>query len=160
MAFQESPNAGATRYLSLGVFIAVVLGGGLLIGLVNTPGDWYASLVKPSFNPPNWLFGPVWSALYVLIAFAGWRTWRRNRDGIAMKVWFAQLGLNFLWPPVFFGAHLLGAGLLVIATLFMMILGFISLSWLRDHAAAWAFLPYAAWVAFATLLNAALWWLN
>ena len=70
------------RYASLAVFIVVVFGGGLLIGLVAQPGEWYAALTKPPFNPPNWIFGPVWSILYILIAIAGWRIWEREEAGV------------------------------------------------------------------------------
>ena len=93
------------RYLTLALFLLFTVGGGLLTGLYNMPGEWYQGLVKPSFNPPPWLFGPVWTILYVLIAFAGWRTWQRRAEGPAMQVWFAQMVLNFAWSPVFFTAH-------------------------------------------------------
>src|SRR5262249_7980269 len=142
------------------VFIVAVVGIGLVIGLTNIPGDWYASLNKPSFNPPNWIFGPVWTVLYVLIAIAGWQCWTQSRHGTAMKVWFVQMILNFLWSPVFFGAHLPTAALVVIALLLVAIVAFIALAWRRIHIAALLFLPYAAWVAFATLLNASIVALN
>lgn len=148
------------NYTSLLVFIAGVLGVGLLIGYATLPGEWYQSLAKPSFNPPNWVFGPTWSLLYVLIAIAGWRTWRRASSGAAMKLWGAQMLLNFLWSPIFFGARQTGAALIVIVLLLAAILGFIAQSWTRDRAAALLFVPYAAWVAFATSLNASIWWLN
>lgn len=85
------------RTLSLILFLVLVVGGGLAISYVTAPGEWYAGLAKPSFNPPNWLFAPVWTVLYVLIAVAGWRTFERDRAGWPMRVWWAQLGLNFLW---------------------------------------------------------------
>lgn len=148
------------KYLSLIVFVLLVLGGGLLIGYATLPGEWYASLVKPPFNPPNWVFAPVWSLLYVLIAIAGWRTWRRPPDSRAMRVWAAQLVLNFLWSPTFFGAEMMGLALVVILLLFASILLFMVRVWNSDRLSAWLFAPYAAWVAFATLLNASLLWLN
>ena len=148
------------KYLSLVVFVAVVLGGGLLIGYATLPGEWYASLAKPPFNPPNWVFGPVWSLLYILIAIAGWRTWRLRPQSPAMKVWVAQLVLNFLWSPTFFGARMMGLALIVILLLLASILLFIARCWSSDRLSAWLFVPYAAWVAFATALNASLLWLN
>jgi tryptophan-rich sensory protein len=148
------------RYGLLVLFIAAVLGGGMLIGSVTRPGAWYAALTKPSFNPPNWIFGPVWSLLYVMIGVAGWRTWMRDRADISMKVWFANLALNFLWSPVFFGMQRPGLALFVIAPMLITALLFIALRWGRDTVSAVLFLPYAAWVAFATLLNAAIWHLN
>ena len=148
------------KYLSLVVFLLLVVGGGLLIGYATLPGAWYALLTKPAFNPPNWVFAPVWSLLYILIAIAGWRTWRRSPGGAAMRLWAAQLVLNFLWSPTFFGAKMMGLALVVILLLFATILLFIARTWNSDRLSAWLFVPYAAWVAFATLLNASLLWLN
>lgn len=148
------------RYLSLLIFLLVVLGGGLLIGYATLPGDWYASLNKPPFNPPNWVFAPVWSALYVCIAVAGWRTSRLRPGSGAMRVWVAQLALNFLWSPTFFGAKMIGLALVVILLLFAAIVLFVGRVWQSDRLSGWLFVPYAAWVAFATLLNASIFWLN
>lgn len=148
------------KYRSLVVFLLLVLGGGLLIGYATLPGAWYASLVKPPFNPPNWVFGPVWSLLYILIAIAGWRTWRLQPGSGAMRAWGAQLVLNFLWSPTFFGARMMGLALVVILLLLISILFFIRRIWSGDRLSAYLFVPYAAWVAFATLLNASLVWLN
>jgi translocator protein len=146
--------------LTLALFIALVLGGGTLIGLMMLPGEWYAGLAKPPFNPPNWIFAPAWTLLYIMVAVAGWRTWQRGARSTAMRVWFIQLALNFVWSPVFFGAHRIGAALVIVAGLLAIIIIFIVICWPRDRAAALLFAPYAAWVAFATLLNGALWYLN
>ncbi|PDQ22212.1 sensor histidine kinase [Mesorhizobium sanjuanii] len=148
------------KYLSLFLFLVLVLGGGLLIGYATLPGEWYASLVKPPFNPPNWIFAPVWSLLYVMIAIAGWRAWRWNPASPAMKIWGAQLALNFLWSPTFFGAKLMGPALVVIVLLLVSIIAFIIRVWDREPLSGWLFVPYAAWVAFATLLNASILWSN
>ena len=148
------------RYLTLALFIALVLGGGTLIGLMTLPGEWYAGLAKPPFNPPNWIFAPVWTLLYIMVAVAGWRTLQRGPRSAAMAVWFIQLALNFVWSPVFFGAHRIGAALVIVAALLATIIAFIVICWPRDRAVALLFTPYAAWVAFATLLNGALWYLN
>lgn len=148
------------RFLPLALFILLVLGGGMLVGLASPPGAWYAGLAKPPFNPPNWLFAPVWSLLYVAIAVAGWRIWRRRETGGAMTAWWLQLGLNFLWTPVFFNLQSLGLALAVILVLLVTIVAFVALAWPRDRVAALLFVPYALWVAFAALLNASLWWLN
>ena len=137
-----------------------MLGGGLLIGYATLPGAWYASLIKPPFNPPNWVFAPAWTILYVLIAVAGWRIWLREPAGAAMKIWVVQLVLNFGWSPTFFGAKLMGPALVVILALLASIVLFIATVWNRDRLSGWLFVPYAAWVAFATLLNASLLLLN
>ena len=141
-------------------FIILVLGGGLLIGANNMPGDWYQSLAKPSFNPPNWVFAPVWSILYIIIGVVGARTWLTLRRSMAMRLWFAQLIFNFAWSPVFFGLKDPSSAMIVILGLLISVAGFIAVSWRQDRTAALLFLPYLAWVAFATALNTAIIALN
>ena len=153
-------STGFLRWGMLALFVFFTLGGGTLIGVNNIPGDWYSGLEKPFFNPPNWIFGPVWSVLYVLIAIVGWRTWNRGPAGLPMQFWFGQLAANFLWSPAFFGMQQPGLALLVIAVLFALIVLFIRLTWNHDRTSAMLFLPYLAWVAFASLLNLSIWWLN
>lgn len=148
------------RWLVLTGLLVLTVGGGLVIGFLTAPGAWYGGLAKPAFNPPAWLFGPVWTVLYVLIAVAGWRVWQRNRAGRPMKLWWAQLALNFLWSPVFFGAHQIGLALVVILLMLAAILAFIATAWRQHRVAAWLFVPYAAWVAFASVLNGSLYLLN
>jgi benzodiazapine receptor len=149
-----------SRFVTLLLFLVVVVGGGTIIGINNAVGEWYQALQKPPFNPPNWVFGPVWTLLYIMIAVAGWRVWHRLRTGGAMTSWWLQLGLNFLWSPTFFTLQRPGAALVIILALLATVLVFIGLAWSRDRLAALLFVPYAAWVAFATLLNGAIWWLN
>jgi tryptophan-rich sensory protein len=146
--------------VTLALFILLVLGGGTAIGLYTLPGDWYAGLNKPWFNPPNWLFGPAWSVLYILIAIAGWRIWEKHRMTGAMAVWWIGLGVNFMWSPIFFGMQSISLALIVVVTMLALTLAFIVLSRPLDRIAAWLFVPYAAWVSFAALLNASIWWLN
>jgi tryptophan-rich sensory protein len=148
------------RWLSLLGFLVLVIGGGLAIGYHSAPGEWYAGLAKPSFNPPGWIFGPVWTVLYVLIAVAGWRTFERDRGGWPMRLWWAQLALNFLWSPAFFTAHRIGLALAIVLLMLATILAFIVASWQQDRLAAWLFVPYSAWVAFASVLNGAIFALN
>lgn len=149
-----------SRIVMLVGFIALVMGGGLLIGYLNVPGAWYAGLTKPSFNPPNWIFGPVWTVLYVFIAVAGWRIWQLDLPGPGRIFWTLQLVLNFMWSPVFFSAQQIGLALIVILSLLASVLVFTAWAWPRDRLASVLFMPYAAWVAFATVLNGALWVLN
>lgn len=148
------------RHVPLILFLVLMLGGGLALGGLTVPGAWYTGLAKPAFNPPAWLFAPVWTVLYILIAVAGWRSWQRHRHGWAMKLWWAQMALNFLWTPVYFGAHLIGLAFLVILMLLVAIVAFIATAWRQDRVAAWLFMPYAAWVAFASVLNGSIWALN
>lgn len=142
------------------VFIAAVAGLGILSGFMNLPGEWYQSLQKPFFNPPAWVFAPAWTTLYVLIGIAGARAWIRAPASAAMQIWFAQLLLNLLWSPAFFGYHSPLAGLFVIIPMLLAILSFIATVRHIDRAAAWLFVPYALWVSFATILNLAIYLLN
>lgn len=138
------------------VFILLTLGGGLLIGLINLPDEWYQSLAKPWFTPPNRLFGPAWTILYILVGIAGARTYARSRRSPVMTTWIAQLVLNFAWSPAFFGLQSPSLGLMIIIPLLLLILVFIGLSWKRDRLSSILFMPYAIWVAYATALNAAI----
>ena len=113
-----------------------------------------------SFNPPNWVFGPVWTVLYVLIGIAGARVWIRERGGVLPKLWFAQIAFNYLWPLVFFTMQRPDLALPVLLAMLASILAFIFVAWDRDRPSALMFIPYAIWVSFAGLLNAAIWWLN
>ena len=142
------------------VFVVGVVGIGWLIGATNLPGAWYASLAKPGFVPPNWAFPVAWTILYIMIAVAGWRTFRRDPSGKAMLVWFTQLALNFAWSPVMFTMHQIGAALVILVGLLVAIVAYIVLETSRDKLAAALFVPYAVWVAFAGTLNAAIWRLN
>ncbi|WP_426610183.1 TspO/MBR family protein [Bradyrhizobium sp. McL0616] len=148
------------RYARLAAFMIVVLGAGFAIGTTNLPGAWYAGLHKPPFNPPDWVFAPVWSVVYGLIAIAGWRTCERAPRSAAMALWSAQMVLNFTWSPIFFTAHRTGLALAIIIAMFVAIMSFIASQWHVDRVAAWLFVPYAVWVAFATLLNASIFALN
>lgn len=144
----------------LAFFLILTVGGGLAIGFLTMPGEWYVKLTKPWFTPPNSIFAPVWTVLYIMIAIAGWRTFTRDALGAAMIVWIIALVLNFVWSPVFFGVHSPTAALAVILALLVNILVFIFLSWPQDSMTALLFAPYAVWVAFATVLNAAICRLN
>lgn len=137
----------------LALFLVVVMGVGALVGISTAPGEWYAGLNKPPFNPPNWIFGPVWSTLYVLIAVAGWRTFMGEPNGTGMKLWYAQMVVNWLWSPVWFGLHLIWPAFFVILVIDALVLAFIANRWSRDRLSAWMFVPYAAWVLFASALN-------
>ena len=148
---------GLAGFLALSFAIAAA--GGAITA--TSVGDWYQALAKPAFNPPDWVFGPVWSVLYAMIAAAGWRVWRlRGAREPALLAWAVQLGLNVCWSFVFFGARLIGAALVEIVVLLAAIIVTARLFWRIDRGAALLLAPYGAWVGYATLLNAALWRLN
>jgi benzodiazapine receptor len=127
------------------------------------PGDWYASLRKPSWNPPNWIFGPVWTALYSMMSVAAWLVWRQGgwqANWRALTAFLIQLGLNAVWSWLFFGLRNPGLALVEILFLWASILWTWRLFRPISPAADWLLLPYLAWVSFAALLNGVLWRLN
>ncbi|SFI09755.1 TspO/MBR family protein [Methylobacterium brachiatum] len=147
--------------------VAVTAAIGSAATQAEIPG-WYAGLTKPSFNPPNWVFPVAWTILYTMIAVSLWRLLGAmprtgpSREGwwLALIAFLVQIALNAAWTPVFFTAHAIGTGLIVVAMLLVMVLWTIRLSWRFDRIAALLLVPYAGWVAFATLLNAAILRLN
>lgn len=151
----------SSRWITLAGFLLLVIGGGMAIGYVTRPDAWYTTLAKPSFNPPNWVFGPAWTILYVLIAIAGWRTWHRlPRTAPAMRLWALQMALNFAWSPAFFALHRVDIAFGIVLAMLAAIGGFIVVSMRHDRVNALLFAPYFLWVAFATTLNGAIWRLN
>jgi tryptophan-rich sensory protein len=130
-------------------------------GALFPPGEWYASLERPFYAPPSWLFGPVWTLLYIGIAVSGWLVWRKiGLRSEPMVWWVVQLLLNALWTPLFFGLHWLGVALIEMALLWLAILTCVRAFWRVDRTASILLMPYLAWVSFAWLLNAGFWWLN
>ena len=159
------PARTAVDMLALAAFVVVCLGGGAASGLATPPGEWYASLAKPAWTPPPWVFGPAWTALYLMMAVSGWRLWRRRdarprESRVALVLFAVQLALNFLWTPVFFGLQAPGPALAVIFLLFVAIAATILAAWRACRTAAALLVPYLAWVAFASALNAAIWRMN
>ena len=150
---------------ALAGFVALCLAIGAVSGAVTSAsvGTWYAELEKPAFNPPDWVFGPVWTVLYLMMAFAAWRVWRlRGLVGArtALGVWAVQLALNLCWSLVFFGLRMPGAALAEIGALLAAIALTLTLFWRLDPLAGVLLVPYAVWVGFAALLNAAIWRMN
>lgn len=130
---------------------------------VTAIDGWYVGLVKPWFSPPNWVFGPVWTVLYVLMGAAAWRihSAKASAARLAALRWFVvQLALNFAWSIAFFGLQSPLFGLITLLLLLVAIGGTIATFWRVDRTAAWLLVPYLAWVTFATALNAALLYLN
>ncbi len=130
---------------------------------VSGPGDWYRDLNKPWFNPPNWVFGPVWTLLYCVMGVAAWLVWRKGNTQFLvwpLGLFFLQLVFNALWTPLFFGMHEPGFALLDIIALWLAIAAAMIAFYPVSRVAACLFIPYWLWVSFATVLNTAVWWLN
>ncbi len=156
-ALTERPSPPARSALALIVFAAAVVVVAVLGSLAATSSrETYARLDLPPFAPPGWVFGPVWTVLYVLIAVAGWLVWRRVGVDRSIAVYAVQLVLNALWTPIFFAGDRYGLALVEIVLLLVTVLATIAMFARRSSTAAWLLAPYAAWVAFATALNAAI----
>ena len=157
----DDPKRAARRPLLF--FLLITLAVGAAGSLFTEPSipTWYARLAHPSFAPPNWIFAPVWTALYVLMAVAAWRVWRvTGTRSVEMGAYAVQLFFNFIWSAIFFAAHQIGVALADIGLLFLLILATTILFWRRDRIAGLLFLPYLAWTGFAAALNEAFWALN
>ncbi|MDX2288075.1 MAG: TspO/MBR family protein [Hyphomicrobiaceae bacterium] len=147
------------RYVSM-LVIAAVTALTATVASSFEPGQWYASLAKPDWTPPNWLFGPVWSVLYVMIAIAGWLVWRAQGLGLALFVWLAGLCLNAAWSYLMFGQNNIEAAMIDLGLLWVAIVVFILAARRVSGGAALLFVPYLAWVSFAGALNFAILQLN
>lgn len=151
--------------LVLLVLLALCLGVSAIGGAITAASVeiWYPTLNKPSFTPPNWIFAPVWTTLYVMMAVAAWRVWgQRRRVGLRWAAcwFFGQLALNLMWTVAFFGLRNLSAALFIILLLVFAV-AITTIVFLRiDRLAGWLFMPYLGWTAFATLLMASIWYLN
>ena len=152
-------------YLGLVVILVVCFAAAGIGGAVTTPkiATWYATLAKPSWNPPNWIFGPVWSALYFCMAVAAWLVWRQNGfDGakLPLTLFGVQLALNVLWSCIFFGLEMPGLAFVEVLLLWTAIAATMVTFWQRSMIAGILFVPYLAWVSFADVLNFTIWRLN
>jgi benzodiazapine receptor len=161
-ATMHTSPSGMRRWLALAGWLLLCFAAASL-GAVFMPGDWYAALKKPAWNPPGWMFGPVWSALYMMMAVAAWLVWQRGGFAAQRRplgFFLAQLALNALWTPLFFGLHQPGVAFAEIVLLWLAIAWTIVAFWPVHRVAAGLLVPYLAWVSFAAVLNGTLWRLN
>ena len=162
-----STRSAWSRDLGSGALAIIAVSAASFVGQLATYPNlapWYAGLAKPSFNPPNWVFAPVWTTLYVLMAFAVWRILRLPQVSaarrLALSLFFIQLALNAAWSWMFFGANNPVLGLINIVPQFLAILATVVVFHRLDRMAAWCLVPLVAWVAFASVLNVTIWRLN
>lgn len=149
-----------SRLMKLGFGLLTTAAGALgaltMRGKGRPEGRWFKTLDKPSFQPPNWVFAPVWSVLYATIAYSGYRIWRAEKSPErtkALALWGAQLGLNAAWTPLFFGAMKPALALADIVALDAAAASYVAMARKVDPKAAAAFVPYLSWIGFATALN-------
>jgi tryptophan-rich sensory protein len=163
----QARTSPTPRRQVLGLFAAILIcfAAAGLGGLVTTPQipGWYADLAKPSWTPPDWIFGPVWTLLYLMMAVAAWLVWRQagfREAKLPLALFAIQLGLNSLWSMLFFGLQNPGAAAVEIILLWAAILATLIAFWKRSPWAGGLLVPYLAWVSFAAVLNVAIWRLN
>jgi tryptophan-rich sensory protein len=156
---RPSPRRRPVDWLVLGGIVLICQLAGFA-GSQSTDPGFYREIARPSWAPPGWVFAPVWITLYAMMGLAAWLVWTRPRSSArtaALAAFAVQLLLNALWTPVFFGQRSIGGGLAVIVALDLALWVTIALFRRSSVAAAWLMAPYAAWVGFATVLNAWLW---
>jgi translocator protein len=148
--------------LALAGFLALSLAIAALGAIVTTQSvlSWYPTLVKPSWTPPSWLFGPVWTLLYIMMAAAAWLVWKQGNSRYEMLLWGGQLLLNLAWSLLFFGARSPTLALFDIIALWLAIAATTFVFAQKSRGAAYLMVPYLCWVSFATALNAAIVMLN
>jgi translocator protein len=157
--FSDLPSLGKLAIVLVTCFAIAALG-----SVGTTPNlPWHAALTKPPLNPPNWLFGPAWTVLFTLMAFAAWRIWTLDltpAQSAALWLFTAQLIVNAAWSWAFFGMRSPLGGIIVIIPFLLLVLSTVVAFWRLDAVSGWMMLPYPIWVSFATYLNVGIWWLN
>ena len=162
MSFLDAPP-GSRRPLYVFLILTLAVGAGASLFTTPQIPTWYASLNHPSITPPNYLFAPVWTTLYILMAIAAWRVWRvadRETARRPLTLFALQLALNLGWSVTFFGLERLGPSVAVILVLELAVVATALAFRPIDRIAAWLLVPYVAWVGFAAILNIAIWRLN
>ena len=158
-------NRSSRDVLALAVCLGVCFGAAALGAAFTGPAvrTWYQKIRRPAFAPPDWVFGPVWTLLYAMMAAAAWLVWRRADAagrGLALALFGVQLALNAAWSPIFFGLRSFGGALVDIVALWLAIVATIVAFWRVSAPAAALLAPYLCWVSFAAVLNFAIWRLN
>ncbi len=157
----EDVKHAENRPLLAFILVTLFIGAGATVFTEPSIPTWYAGLNHPSYAPPNWVFAPVWTTLYVLMAVAAWRVWRKTgMNSNPLIAYAVQLVLNFAWSGIFFALHQIGWALVEILTLDLAILVTTILFFRRDRLAGLLFLPYLAWSLFASFLTCGFWQLN
>jgi tryptophan-rich sensory protein len=165
MVMEPQSISSAIRWIGLVVFVVICLGAGGLGAIATTPEieGWYKTVAKPSWNPPDSVFGPVWTTLFIMMGVAAWLVWQRGglkAAALPLTLFGFQLVLNVTWSWIFFGLHQPGWAFVEIVVLWLAILATTVAFWRCSKIAGWLLVPYLAWVSFASLLNFTIWRMN
>ena len=159
---EQTARNTTSSWVGLGFWVILSFAA-VWVGSRFSPGDWYAHLAKPTFNPPAWVFAPVWTLLYLVMGIAAWLVWRQRgaaRVAPALTLFLVQLALNAAWSWLFFGLHHIGWALVDLSALWLAIGATILAFWPHRPLAGCLMIPYLLWVSFAALLNFQFWRLN
>ncbi len=150
------------KYLSLFIILVITFTasiiGGFTTALFKEP--WYSQIILPSFNPPSWVFGPVWTTLYVLMSLAAWSLWMKNSNKKQLNLYFVHIFFNSIWSVIFFGFHLIGLALLNLVIILAFIILLMKIYFTANKLSFYLFLPYFVWTSYALILNSAIYYLN
>ena len=150
------------KYLSLAViflvtFIAPLIGS---YATATFKEPWYSEIILPSFNPPSWVFAPVWTTLYLMMTIAIWKIWKNSFDTKILKIYFIHLFFNSTWSVIFFGFHLIGLALINLIIILLFIIVLMKEYFSRDRISFYLMTPYFAWSSYALILNISIFFLN
>ncbi len=150
------------KYLSFFIILIITFSASFIGGIVTSifKEPWYSSIIVPSFNPPSWVFGPIWSTLYLLMSIAIWRIWVNYYDKKILKIYFFHLFFNALWSIFFFGFHLIGIALIDLLVILFFIIVLLNIYFKKDKISFYLMIPYFLWSSFALVLNTGIFFLN
>ena len=150
------------KYLSLILILVATFCasgiGGFTTSAFKEP--WYSQIILPSFNPPGWVFGPIWTTLYILMSLAAWSCWNKNFNNKLLLLYFLHLFFNAIWSVIFFGFHFIGLALIDLIIILIFIIILMKLYFYENRISFYLFLPYLAWSSYALILNFSIFLLN
>jgi tryptophan-rich sensory protein len=156
--FCNARQLASTKGMDMTFFVFLLAcGAAATTGLMFQPGQWYESLAKPGFTPPKWAFPVAWTTIYLLLAWAGYRLTLIPGSQVVLALWAAQIALNTLWTPVFFGAHRLFAAMVILTVLWLVVAAMVVMAMRLDVITGLILLPYLAWLCVAAALNFSIW---
>jgi translocator protein len=150
------------KYLSLVILLLITFIAPMIGSYVTATfkEPWYSEIILPSFNPPSWVFAPVWSTLYLLMTIAIWKIWKNSFDTRILKIYFVHLFFNSTWSIVFFGFHLIGLALVNLIIILLFIIFLMKEYLIKDKISFYLMTPYLAWSSYALILNSSIFLLN
>ena len=150
------------KYLSLFLLILITFTASAIGSFITSSfkEPWYSGIILPSFNPPSWVFAPVWTLLYIMMSVAIWKIWKNSFDTKILKIYFIHLFFNSTWSIVFFGFHLIGLALINLIIILLFIIFLMKEYLIRDKISFYLMTPYLAWSSYALILNSSIFLLN